>query len=435
MSLLKKILGRDPNELMEEAGDKARSGDLGGAIMDYERALEALDEKDAGRRDEIESRIRELRDTLADRYLAEAQDALAERDLEKAVEALSYALDACGSEEKRDQVQKRMDSVQLMIANAELADPERSLTEEEIFQALSGGWTQQQIDEFDGYGEAFKEAYLAYHGGRFDEALEGYGKLLESAGEDALYLRLEHARALYLKAQTLAGEEAHRDEAGALYDEAVERVHEFRRLLPMKRNPEVRAAAWSLLAQIFIDKKDMESAEDALVQAQEIIPEEPVVYLNLGRFLFDQDRLDDAVAALEQGEEIMDKLHPSVELLSLLGQVHRKAGNRDQAIRRYQAVIDFFMAMGRTEWDPAVARPLAELYEETGRILEACDIFRNLSRTGHRENLAMNNYHAARLMKKLGRKKDEILPYILRAREHAADDELKRKVEALEKDL
>ena len=104
-------------------------------------------------------------------------------------------------------------------------------------------------------------------------------------------------------------------------------------------------------------------------------------------------------------------------------------------IQRFQAVIDYFLAMGRTEWDPAVARPLAELYEETGRILEAGDIYRNLSRTGNRENLALNNYHAARLMKKLGRKKDEILPYILRAKEHATDDELKSRVEALEKEL
>lgn len=435
MSLLKKILGSDAKELLEEARDREESGDLGGAIVDYERALEALDEKDAARRDEIEGKVRKIRDALADRYLAEAQGAIEERDLEKAFESLSYALDACGSDEKRRVVQMRMDAVQLMIADAELADPERSLTEDEVFQALSGGWTQQQLDEFDGYGEKFKEAFLAYHAGRFDEALEGYAALLKEAGEDALYLRLEYARAVYLKAQALAADEARKDEAGALYDEAVERAHEFRSLLPMKRNPEVRAGAWSLLAQIFIDKKDMESAEDALVQAQEIIPEEPVVYLNLGRFLFDRDRLDDAIAALEQGEEIMDKLSPSVELLSLLGRVHRKAGNKAQAIRRFQAVIDYFMAMGRTEWDPAVARPLAELYEETGKIQEACDIMRNLSRTGHRENLAANNYEAARLMKKLGRKKDEILPYILRAREHATDEELKKKVAALEKEL
>jgi tetratricopeptide (TPR) repeat protein len=435
MSLLKKILGSDPEERIEEAREKEETGDLGGAIMDYERVLEDLDEKDAARREEIEKKIFALRDTLADRFLAEAQEALAERDLERALDILSYALDASGSDAKQDQVRKRMEAVQLMIADAELADPERSLTGEETYQALSGGWTQQQLDEFDGYGGKFKDAFLAYHAGRFDEALEGYGKLLEKAGEDALYLRLEYARALYLKAQALAGDEERKKEAEALYEDAIERVHEFRSMLPMKRNPEVRAGAWSLLAQIFIDKKDQDSAEDALVQAQEIVPEEPVVYLNLGRFLFDQDRLDDALAALEQGEEIMDKLHPSVELLSLLGQVHRRAGNREEAIQRFQAVIDYFLAMGRTEWDPAVARPLAELYEETGQLLDASDIYRNLSRAGSRENLALNNYHAARLMKKLGRKKDEILPYILRAREHATDEDLKNKVAALEKEL
>jgi tetratricopeptide (TPR) repeat protein len=435
MSLLKKILGSDPEERIEEAREKEKSGDLGGAIMDYERVLEDLDEKDGDRRAEIEKRILEIRDALVDRFLAEAQEALAERDLEKALDIFTYAQDAGGSEGKRDQVQKRMEAVQLMIADAELADPERSLTGEEVFQALSGGWTQQQLDEFDGYGDRFKEAFLAYHAGRFDDALEGYGKLLKEAGEDALYLRLEYARALYLKARHAAGDEEQKSETEAMYDQAVERVHEFRRLLPMKRNPEVRAGAWSLLAQIYIDKKDMESAEDALVQAQEIMPEEPVVYLNLGRFLFDRERLDDAMAALEQGEEIMDKLHPNIELLSLLGHVHRQAGDREAAILRFQTVIDYFLATGRTEWDPAVARPLAELYEETGKAREASDIFRNLSRTGNRENLALYNYHAARLMKKLGRRKDEILPYLLRAKEHASDDELKGKVADLEKDL
>lgn len=440
MSFLKKLMGSDIDSLIKEAREKEAEGDPGGALLDYRRALDGMKDtvfwrgtvKESSQVKEISQRVMDLEDGLADGYLAEAQGLIGEHELEKAVESLQLALDVAGSEDKQDVVRRKLESLQIMIADSEVVTTGGKMTEEEIYQAFSGAWTQQQLDEFDGYGEKFKRAYLDFHGGKFDDALSVYKELLEGAGEDALYLRLECARTLYLKAQSLAEKKEEEETVKKLRDEAIETVHEFRQRLPMKRNPEVRAGAWSLLAQIFIDKKDLESAEDALMEAQNIVPGEPVVYLNLGRFLFYQDRTDDAIYALEQGEKLMDKFQPNIEILLLLGMAHRKAGNLEAATVRLQAIIDYYMVIGRHEWDPAVALPLAELYEETGKTREASDIYRNISKTGVKENLAENNYNAARLMKKLGMKKEEIHPYVLRAREHVADEDLKKKIEDLD---
>jgi tetratricopeptide (TPR) repeat protein len=433
MSLLKKLFGHDVDKLVEDARGKEERGDLPGAIVDYERAVDGLEERDEARRKELSGKIAALRDRLADRFVAEAQEHIRDRELERASETLGLALEGCGTDGKREEIGRMIDSVALMIADAQVNQPASAMTEEEVYQALSGSWSQPQIDEFDGYGERFKKAYLQFHAGGLDEALAAYRDLLREAGEDALYLRLELARALHVKAHALAEDKAREEAASKLRAEAIETIKAFQKMLPRRRAPEVRAQAWSLLAQIHADMKNLEDAEDALMEAQNLLPEEPAVYLNLGRFLFEQGRVDDAICALEQGEKVMDGLHPNLDLLLLLGTAYRKAGSVGEAIKRHEAIVGYYVNVGRLEFDPPVARPLAEMLEETGRLLEASDIYRNLSTGGDADNLAIYNYHAARLMKKLGRKEEDLSPFILRAKEHAPDEELRKKIEDLEK--
>ena len=438
MSFLRKLLGKDVDGLLREAGEKEKAGDIGGAVLDYERALEQMEEsaKRPNEIDRLRGRIAGLRDGLADKYVDEAAAQEMDGDLEGALQSLRLALDVSGSEEKRSKLDIKVEDVQRKLADDQISAPEEDLTEDEVYQALSGSWSEWQLDEFDEYGEPFKRAFLAFHAGRFDEAIAAYKELLEQAGDDALYLRLEHARALHLKAHVLVekdgedGEES-KEQAAKLREEAIEVIKSFRKMLPKRRTPEARAQAWSLTARIYMDMDDMDSAEDALVQAQEIVPNEPAVYLNLGRFLSSRDRTEDAIAALEQGEGLMDQRHPIVELLLLLAMVLRKAGRPKESIERLEAINNFYAAMGRLEWDPVVAVPLAQMYEETGDIVRACDAYRNLSTGGDRDNIALYNYHAARLLKEQGRKA-EIRPYMLRAREHAKDDDLKKKIDDLE---
>jgi len=434
MSFLKKLFGRDLAGLIEDAREKEERGDMPGAIIDYERAIDGLDEKDEARRRELSGKVAVLRDRLADKFIAEAQEHIRGRELERATDALGLALEGCGTEDKRTEINKIIDSVTLMAADAQVSQPASAMTEEEIYQALSGSWSQLQLDEFDGYGEKFQRAYLQFHAGSFDEAIAAYRQLMEEAGDDALFLRLELARALHVKAHALAEDKAQEETVAKLRQEAIETIKVFQKLLPKRKAPDVRAQAWSLLAQIHTDLKSLEDAEDALMEAQNLLPEEPAVYLNLGRFLSEQDRLEDAVFALEQGEKVMDKFHPNLDLLLILGSALRKSGKVAEAIRRYEAIVSYYMNIGRLEFEPVVARPLAEMLEETGRILEACDIYRNLATGSDAENLGLYNYHAARLMKMLGRKEDALRPFLLRAREHAVDEELKKKIDDLEKD-
>ncbi len=433
MSLLKKILGQDAATLLRNARNKEEKGDWVGALVDYEKALERLDEKETERRRQTEEKISSLGDRIAQKFIAEAQDLIQSGELERAVETLGVALERCGTEQMRQRVRHLIDSVSLKIAEEQVVPGTPAMSDDEIYQALSGSWSQAQIDEFDGYGEEFKKAYLQFHSGSVAVALEAYRRILERAGEDALYLRFEIARALHFLAQSRAEKNPNDETLPTLRSEAIAAIEEFLRILPKRKTPEVRAQAWNLLAQMHIDMKNFEDAEDALVQAQNLLPAEPAVYLNLGRFLFEQGRLDDAIYALEQGEKVMDKFHPNLDLLNLLGTAYRRAGKREGAMARLETIIAYFVSVGRVQFDPTVALPLAEMMEETGKLVEACDLYRNISLGGDDENLAVYNYHCARLMKKLGRKEEEIRPFIMRAREHAANEALRRDIEVLEK--
>jgi len=435
MSIFNKILKRDASSLIEESKKKEEAGDLGGAIIACEKAIDHLDKSQESMKNELQSRIFQLKEKLTEKFIQQAQKHFEEGEIELAQENLGFAMDWCVSEEKKEKINQIMNEIAVKVAEAQIEKSEFSMSEEEVYQALSGSWTDEQIEEFDRYGETFKRAYLDFHDGKFEEAINSYKKILEEAGEDALYLKLELGIALHAKAREMAEKGAPPQEISSLRQEAIDIIKDFLNILPKRKTPQVHARAWSLLAQIYIDEGKPEDAEDALIEAQNLLPEEPAVYLNLGRFLLEHERLEDGIVALEQGEKVMDKLHPNLDIWLTLGLAYRKAGNIPAAIERLRAIISFFMLTQRVEFDPQVARPLAEMLEETNSLEEACDLYRNLSVSGEPENLALYNYHAARLMKALGRKTEDILPFILRAKERAGEADLKQKIEELEKTL
>jgi hypothetical protein len=70
------------------------------------------------------------------------------------------------------------------------------------------------------------------------------------------------------------------------------------------------------------------------------------------------------------------------------------------------------------------------MYEQKGRVREACDLYRHLAEGTDADNLGLYSYHSARLLVELG-EGELAMRYQARARELVADEELSRKIDEL----
>ncbi len=420
-----KLFGGGWDKTIGRARELEEAGEDGDALILYERAL-ARERKgvEADAIRDAEARAMQIRDRIADARIADGKLFLEQGSVESADEAFRTALQVAGTQEKEAEAQACLDAMEAELVRM-MAGEAREPTQEETFQALSGAWEEEQWDEYEEYGDAFRQAYLAFHTGRPAEAVELYEKLLDEAGQDAVFLLFELGRARAASAVRVEGEKA-----DTLRREAIDALEAFSERIPGGVAEGLCAAAWNELAQIHIEMKDEESAEDALMRAQEALPAEPVAYLNLGRFLKQAGRVEEAVEALEQGAEVMDKLRPDFRLLAELGLALRDVERVDEAMETLQVVVDGMVHLHHGHHDPYVVVPLAEMYEQKGRVREACDLYRHIAEGTDGDNLGLYSYHAARLLRELG--EDALaLRYQARARELAGDDELRQKLDEL----
>lgn len=395
--ILGKLFGGGWDRTVERARKLEQDGEWGDALILYERAL-ANERRDVPlpRVREVEERAVKIRDRIADLRIEEGKVYLEQGNVENAEEAFQIALQAAGTEQKEKEAQACVDSMEAELARL-MAVEAREPTEEEVFQALSGAWEEEQWDEYEQYGEPFRAAYLAFHGARPEEAVTVYERLLDEAGQDAVFLLYELGRA---RAACAVGKQG--QEAEGLKRGAIDALSTFNERVPGGVAEGVCAAAWNEAAQVHLERGDQESAEDALMRAQEAVPGEPVAYLNLGRFLKQAGRDEEAVEAMEQGAEVMDKLKPDLRLQAELGLGYRAVGRVDEAVQTLGEVVRVMAHHQQGFHDPVVTVPLAEMYEQRGKLRDACDLWRHLAEGEDADNLGRYSYEAARLLVELG---------------------------------
>lgn len=426
MALFSKLFGGGWDKTVERARRLEREGEDGDALILYEQALAGERRGvETERVREVEARAVAIRDRIADARIADGRTLLEQGNPEAAEEAFRTALQVAGTETKESEAQACLDGMEAEVAR-HMAARAREPTEDEVFQALSGAWEEEQWDEYEEHGEAFRDAYLEFHRGRPERAVPVYERLLDGAGLDAVFLLFELGRARAAAATKVEGEEAE-----VLRKDAIDALATFLERIPDGVASAVCAAAWNELAQVHLERDDAESAEDALMRAQEAVPEQPVAYLNLGLFLRREGRDEEAVDALQQGSEVMDKLRPDFRLMAELGLCLRSVGRVDEAVETLQAVVSGMSSLQQGYHDPYVSVPLAEMYEQKGSKREACDLYRHLAEGADADNLGAYSYQSARLLVELG-EHELARRYIARARELAPDRELLEKLDALE---
>ncbi len=411
MGLFGKIFGGDFASKKADADAHFEAGRFGEAKLVYEAAVSKAREVPAAEVDAVRGRIAHCRKRLAQDHLAAARRIAEEGDRDAALERLATAADLADDAETRESVQEAKDAISRAEAREEVGSDE--VSEDEIYEVLAGTWEEEQLDEYEGYGDALRPIVLKLQEGKGAEVLPGIEALLAGA-EDACYLHFEHGRALLQ-----AGRKD--DGAGAL--------RKFVSVLEADEGGRIRAAAHDALARLAIEAGDDAGAEAELKACLQALPEDVEPPVMLARFCRRRGRLDEAFEWAEDAVEKMGTIRPHLGAIRELGLALAAKGDRAHAIEVLESAVAIYASNDDFDFDPEFATTLARLHDENGDPAHAADFYRHLAAGSDQASHHTYNLEAGRLLARAGKIADA-RRYLSRAIELAPDDEARAAVEA-----
>ena len=410
MGLFGKIFGGDFASRKAQGDDFFAAQRWGEAKLAYEGAVAKAKEVPAAEVDAVRQRIDLCRGHLCRQHLDEAKRLAAQGDREAALDRLATAADLAPTEALRARIQEANDALDRADARAEA---QHEVADEELFEVLSGTWEDEQIDEYEAYGDAIRPIILALHEGKGEEALAAIDTILATADEPC-YLHFERGRALLL-----AGRK----------DDGAAALRTFLSLLEPDEAPRVRAGAHDALARLAIDAGDDAAAEKELHACVDALPDDVEPRVLLARFLRKRGRTDEALESAGIGVEKMGSIRPHLPAIRELGLCLVAKGDEEQAVQVLESAVELYAANDDFDFDPEFAEVLARLHEKRGDPGHAADFYRHLAAGSDRANHFRYNLEAGRLLQKAGRTADA-RRYLSRALELAPDDAARAQTEA-----
>ncbi|HEY8430419.1 MAG TPA: hypothetical protein VIL20_18695 [Sandaracinaceae bacterium] len=388
MSFFKKLFGGTSFE------DERREADRLFEVQAYEDARlayqRALDRKQDAPPDAVEhckERVAACLDRMAEARIAQAEQHAKDGQLDLARGELETAMELAASAEVVRRARLALDALEQEDAKRKAEVPDE-ISDEDRWALLAGGWEGDQADEYDEYGDAFREALLALHDGKAKEARAALEALLAQHEEEAVYLWLEVGRARLLDEDFAAGEEALRTFLGKLDED---------------EGGNARMSAHAELAALRDREGDEDGAIAELRAMMDAFPDDPRSYYLMGRYLREKGYAEEAAEVLEAAVPLLDEDRPDVRFLEELGLAKMEAGESEQAAAYFDRVIQFFVSIRRPDgrgidFPPATAVARAKLHEEAGELQKAADLYRALANGSDRANHMVYHREAGRLL-------------------------------------
>lgn len=422
MSFLKKIFGGSTFADDRAEGDRLfDAGQLVEARIAYQRALDRKKDASAEAVGHCQERIAACLDGMAEARLEEAERLRDAGEHELAEAELRNAMDMAASEEIAKRARRMLETMEKDDArqNAELP---AEMSDDDRWALLAGNWEDDQIDEYDALGDAFRDALLALHDGRVEEGRAALEGMLD---DDACYLWLEVGRARLLAED---------------FEKAEEALRTFLEKLDDEEGGEARLSAHAELAGLRDREDDEEGAMAEYEAAMEAFPDDPRPFYLMGRYLRAKAHHEEAAEVFEAALPLLDEQRPDWRFFEELGLAKMASGEDDEAAAWLDRVIAFFVQIRRpdapqVEFPPATAVARAKLHEKAGELEKAADLFRGLARGSDHENHLAYHREAARLLIELDLN-DEARRMLTRALALAENDaEARAAIEAQIADL
>jgi predicted Zn-dependent protease len=296
MGLLSIFSGKDP-ENYEQKGDALfDDGAFGKAVVEYERALERLEKTspwDEGYHQNLQDKIRSARESLALKHRQTAADLMEAGHDNDARQYIDLALELTEDPQLKFSLEQLLQNREVNNTNdLELEPPEIDIQaqapeyedeqaeealkgeeEDEYFAALVGTLPDEVQEAYLGYGEAFKNGYLALNQGDFQGAAAHLTTAMKEHPDPASYIPLELAT-VYLNL--------------GKHDEARQLLETF-----LAHHPDA-LPAYQLLCEVFWETKAFDRAEELLDSLPPNLTESVAGYILRGETFFQAKRYGDA---------------------------------------------------------------------------------------------------------------------------------------------
>ncbi len=386
MSFFKRLFGGGSFDDQMAEGDRYFvAAQLEDARIAYERALERKKGASPEAVARCEERVVECLDGMAERRIAEAERLRGEGHLDLAETELRNAMETASSPEIAKRARRMLELLEKEDAQQRAEIPDE-ISDDDRWALLAGSWGPDQMDEYDEYGEPFRDALLALHDDRVKDARAALEALLEENEEDACFLWLEVARARILDDDLAAAEPALR--------ELLERVD-------AEDSGDAVLAAHAELAGLRDRQEDEEGAIAELSAAMQAIPDDPRPFFMMGRYLRSKGHAAEAADVLEAAVPLLGEDRPDPRFLEELGLAKLESGEDEDAAMYLDRVLTQYVQLRRLDFPPATAVARATLYERAGQLEKAADLYRGLANGSDRENHLAYHREAARLLLEL----------------------------------
>lgn len=383
MSFFKKLFGGGSFEDAIAEGDRLFAEDaLEDARLAYQRALERKKGASPEAIARCEERVAACLDGMAERRMADAERLAGDGHLDLAETELRNAMETAASPEIVKRARRALEMLEREDARQKAEVPDE-IGDDDRWALLAGSWEPDQMDEYDEYGEPFREALLAMHDGRVKEARATLEALAEEHADEARFLWLEVGRARILDEDLAAAEPALRKMLERVdADEAADAV----------------LSAHAELAGIRDRQDDEEGAIAELQGAMQALPDDPRPFYLMGRFLRSKGHSEEAADVLEAAVPLLDETRPDARFLEELGLAKLESGREEEAAAYLDRVIALHVQLRRLDFPPATAVARARIHENAGELEKAADLYRGLANGNDRENHLTYHREAARLL-------------------------------------
>jgi tetratricopeptide (TPR) repeat protein len=359
MSFIKIFLSKTPQE-HEEKGDELFADDLWGkAKIEYEKALGKL-EKTPAPNDALKTRLRQkinhANEALAVNHKNNADDMLEAGFYDDARELYYLALELSENPDFKSSLQEKIKQLDFRL-NKVIQDhlpdhpvekaepPENAYLEQtdEYFSALCGVLPPEVQIAYRGYGDHFKNGYMALNRGDFAQAADFLTRAMAENPSSGSYIPLELATA-YLN---------------------MEKHAEAQQLLENFVNDQPEALpAYQLLCEIYWENQAFDRAEALLSSVPGELQESVAVYLLKGETLFQAGNFS---AAKEFYRNFL-KSHGFNELIArALAKTHETLKELANARNLYREIMDQCRSC-QARIDPFIKQRYADLCFDSGML-------------------------------------------------------------------
>ncbi len=417
MSFFKRLFGGGSfDDDRAEADRLYEQGAFEDARIAYQRALDRKKGAAPDAVEHCEGRVADCLDRMAESRIDEASRLTEAGHLDLAEVELRNAMETAASEAIARRARRALETLEKEDALRQAESP-AEMSDDDRWALLAGTWENDQIDEYDELGDAFREALLALHDGQTDESRQALEAML---GDDARYLWLEVGRARLLAEDFEAGEEA---------------LRTFLESLDEDEGGEARLSAHASLAALCERAGDEEGAMAELEAAMEAFPDDPRPFFEMGRYLRAKGHHAEAAEVIEAALPLLDEDRPDWRFFEEIGLAKAELEEDEDAAMYFDRVLAFFVQIRRpdapsVDFPPATAIARAALHEKAGELAKAADLYHALARGSDRDNHLTYHREAARVLLDLERSEDarRMLTRALALAED--DDEARAAIEA-----